>query len=116
MNFLVKLGQIALRIATLETGLMPLVRATVPQSAMTMTAEDKLDQAVHAVITVQQIATAAGGQLTGADKLKAATPFVAQIVQRVEAISGKHPKDPAKFETAVTQMTSALADILASFE
>ena len=51
----------------------------------------------------------------GSDKLRAAQPFVAQLIQQTDLLAGKKPKDEALFQTATAQLTGALADILNSY-
>ena len=117
MPFLKKLGQIV-QIVGRVAGFIPLAQNFVPQSARAEfnTGVDKLNQAMNVLVTVEQTFTAAGTAANGADKLKAATPFVAQLIQQSDLLVGKHPKDEAKFTAGCTQLTSALADILNSFE
>ena len=116
MSFLKKLGQIV-KIVGQVSGFLPLAQAVAPASARPTIAEisDKLQQAMNVIVTVEQTFTASGAAVTGSDKLKAATPFVAQLIQQTDLLIGKHPKDEAKFAAACTQLTSALADILNSY-
>jgi hypothetical protein len=52
---------------------------------------------------------------SGSAKLAAATKFVAPIIQSIETLEGKKPKDEVLFEDACTRLTGAVADILNSF-
>ena len=119
MNFLKKLGTLVVKIvdAITNMNLLPLVSKIVPASLTT--AFDRLRAAFHAVITAEQMFSAAYGPdaKLGSDKLKAATPFVAALVHDVmqELKPGAKPKDQAKFEKACTEMTSAMADALSSY-
>ncbi|PYU23315.1 MAG: hypothetical protein DMG30_11990 [Acidobacteria bacterium] len=120
MNFLKKLGTIAVKIvdAITNMNLLPLVSKIVPVS-LTKTF-DRLLSAFHTIITAEQMWAAAYGAdaKMGSDKLKAATPFVAALVHDVmnELKPGAKPKDEAKFEAACTAMTSAMADALSSYD
>lgn len=116
MSFLTKLGQI-LRIVGTVSGFIPLIEPVLPQSAQKTVSNinDKLQQAFSVIVTTEQAAVASGAGLTGSQKLAAATPFVSQLIQQTDLLTGKKPKDEAKFQSAATQMTSALADILNSF-
>lgn len=115
MSFLKKFGQVLLKVTQILTGFGPILSQTVPQSAPVV---DKLDQIVNIVMTIEGAAAgavSAGATLTGAQKLAAAAPFTAQIVRGIEALTGKNPKDEAKFEAAVNTITSGVADLLNSF-
>ena len=54
--------------------------------------------------------------LSGQDKLKAATPAMAQLILKSDALVGRKIDDPVKFERGVAAMTSGLADILNSLD
>ena len=117
VNFLKKLGTI-LKIVGQVSGFIPLLNQQVPETKSTTvnTVIDKLTQAMNVIVTVEQTLVASGAQVTGANKLAAATPFIAQLIQQSDLLIGKHPKDEAKFQQSVTALTSNLADILSSFE
>jgi len=117
MTFLKKLGLIVLKIVGIASGVMPLVEAAIPQTAGTAAAEDKLAKSFDVIVTVEQAFAAAFGAdaKKGSDKLKAAVPFVAALIQKTDLLIGKHPKDEALFADAVTRLTAALADILNSY-
>ena len=118
MNFLTKLGQVVLKIVGVATGLMPLIQNALPakEAAVTGTVVDKLNSALGVIVTAEQMFTAAGQQAkSGSAKLAAATPYVAQLIQQTDLLTGKKPKDEAAFTAASTKLTSALADILNSF-
>ncbi len=116
MSFLKKLGQV-LKVVGVVSGSLPLIEPALPSSAQKAvgTVNDKLQQALGVIVTTEQAAVASGAQMTGSQKLAAATPFVAQLIQQTDLLVGKKPKDEAKFTAAATQLTSALADILNSF-
>ena len=118
MTFLKKLGTIVLKIVGIASGLMPLISNAIPakDAAVAGTVVDKLDSALGVITTTEQMFTAvsqASGQ--GSAKLQAATPFVAALVQGTSTLVGKTPKDPAKFQSGCTALTSALADIMNSY-
>jgi len=118
VNFLKKLGTVVLKIVGVATGLMPLIDNMIPakDAVAVNTTVDKLNQGLGVIVTTEQMFTAvsqASGQ--GSAKLKAATPFVAGLIQQTDMLVGKKPKDEAKFEAAATALTSALADILNSY-
>lgn len=123
MTWLKKIGQVVLKVIGIATGLLPLVSTAVQAaggSASTAgTVTDKLTAAFNAVITAEQMFTAANGPdaKTGSQKLAAATPYVGALVQDVcKELTGKAaPKDQAKLEAAITTITGALADCLNAY-
>lgn len=114
MTFLKKLGTVILRIIGISNAVLPIIEQAAPQSAPIA---DRLTQAFNVVVTTEQMFTAAFGPdaKKGSDKLKAATPFVAALVQQIDLVAGRKPKDETLFADASTRLTSALADILNSF-
>jgi hypothetical protein len=117
MSFLKKLGFVVLKIIGIWTGLAPIIQGALPQGALAATIEDKLGKLFNLIVSVEQTFTAAFGPnaKTGSDKLRAAQPFVAQLIQQTDLLIGKKPKDEALFQTATAQLTGALADILNSY-
>lgn len=115
MTFLKKLGSIVFKIVGIWSGIAPILQSATPAGSIASTVEDKLGKAFGVIITAEQMFAATGGASTGSEKLKAATPFVAQLIQSTDLLIGKKPKDEVKFEAAATALTSALADILNSF-
>ncbi len=117
-KFLSVLGSIV-KFVGVASGFIPLVNQLAPQSAQgaLATGEDKLNKSINVLVSVEQIFGAAFGPdaKLGSDKLKAAAPFVAQIIQQSDLLIGKKPKDEAKFTDAATRLTTALADILNSY-
>lgn len=117
-SFLSVLGKIV-KVVGVVSGFVPLVgQIAGPGGKPVLDAtQDKLDKAVNVIVSVEQaFANIGEAQGSGSKKLAAAVPFVAQIIQQVDLLSGKKPKDEAKFTAAATALTSALADILNSFE
>lgn len=114
MTFLKALGRIIMTIIGLSPAVLPLIKQTVPGAAATV---DKLDQSFSVIEGVEQVFTAAFGPdaKMGSDKLKAATPHIAALVQSLDVFSGKKPKNEPLFTDAVTRLTSAMADIFNSF-
>ena len=118
MTFLQKLGALATKIVGVVTGGMGLIQPALPtkDQAVATTVTDKMESALNVIVTTEQMFTAAGlGAKTGSQKLQAATPFVSQLIQQTDLLSGQRPKDEAAFEKGCTALTSALADILNSF-
>jgi hypothetical protein len=117
VNFLKKIGAVVLKIVGIETGLMPLISQAIPakDAAVVSTVTDKLDQGLGVIATAEQMFTAAGLEKSGGQKLSAATPFIAGLIQQTDTLAGKKPKDEAAFQKGCTDLTSALADIMNSF-
>ena len=120
MTWLKKIGTVVLKIIGIATGVLPLISQAglVPQSTATSVA-DRLTSALNAIVTAEQMFTAANGAdaKTGSQKLAAATPYVTTLVQDAIALLPNNPKlkDSAKFEAACTAITSALADALNAY-
>lgn len=109
-----------MKVVNIGTELMagiPLIQPYLPQNVNSVitSAEDKLKGIFNAVITTEQMAAALTPNLTGPQKLQIAKNFAIPIIQSVETIAGKQPKDEAAFERACTDITSAVADLLNSF-
>lgn len=117
MTFLSKLESILVKVIGIVTGFVPLINPYLPQKAQAVepVVVDKLQGIANAVITAGQMFTNAGIQKSGSQKLQAATPYVKQIVQSMELISGKKPKDEVLFEQGCTDITSGMAKVLNSF-
>jgi hypothetical protein len=117
MSFLKKLGSVVLKVIGIWTGFAPLVQSVIPQSPTAVAVEDKLAKAISLIVTVEQTFAAAFGPdaKLGSDKLRAAQPFIAQLIQQTDLLAGKKPKDEAMFQKGCTELTGALADILNAY-
>lgn len=119
MNFLKKIGTIALKITQIATGFSPLLQQVLPTNAGGTVAQvtDDLTKVAGMIQTVEVIGTALADKgISGPDKLKAAIPLVAQVVLQSEFVIGKKIKDETKFQAGVSQLASGMADILSSIE
>lgn len=77
---------------------------------------DTFNAVVTTVVSVEQIATAVGaGTGTGAQKLTAAIPQVEAAILANPLFAGKTAADLTLFNTAVSGLTSAVADLLSAF-
>lgn len=116
-KFLSVLGTIV-RVVGQASGFIPMINPFVPakDQGVAQNVEDKLSQALSVVVTAEQMFTAAYGAegKKGSDKLKAATPFIAQLVQQSPLLLGKKIANETLFEDACSRLTAALADILNS--
>jgi hypothetical protein len=110
MTWLKKVGQYALKIIGLWPVVAPFVAKLVP-------GVDIVSQIVGVVVAVEQMFTAASdpNAKTGSQKLKAATPQVAQLIQSTAFFQGKAVKNEALAEQAYTNITSAFADLLNAY-
>ncbi len=115
MTFLSKFGSILLKIVGIAAGITPILKQSLPQSTPII---DKLNQIGNTILMVEGMFAAAYGldAKTGADKLRAAVPYVAQIIQASELLAGKKIKNEELFTKACTQITSGMADVLNSLE
>lgn len=112
MSLLAKIGQVVLRIISIETGLMPLIRNATGSNPTAVAIEDKFEAGFNVIQTGEQMFVAAfGAGAKGSDKLNAAKPFIAGLVQNLPQFTGKKPKDEALFEQHITALTSSMADI-----
>ena len=116
MSWLKNIGLIALKVVGIWTGFAPLVPSIGRTAPLGQTSVDGLGRILNLIVTVEQVFAAAfgGDAKTGPQKLTAATPFVAQIIQQSELLAGRKIKDEVKFTKAVTAITSGFADVLNS--
>jgi hypothetical protein len=117
MNFLKKLGSIVIKIIGMWAGFAPLVQANASSSPTATKVIGEVTQAFGVITTAEQMFTAAYGANTKlpSQKLAAAKPFIAQLIQGTELLTGKKPKDETMFEQGVSDFTSALVTILNSY-
>lgn len=113
MSFLAKLGSVLAKGLAIAMGIEPLIAPYLGAKANNNVAE-----AVNDLTAIGQVVVSAeallGGGGNGADKLKAATPLIMNILRTSELIGHKKIADEALFEKGATGLTSALADILNS--
>ena len=111
MTFLKKLGQIIATGIELLTGLGPILSASLPSVAGPLQVVSKDLMAVaNVVIQVEAIGASLG--LVGADKLRAATGPVVQILMQSELLLGKPITDAAALNTAAQSMINAVVAML----
>lgn len=115
MTFLKKFGTVLLKIIGVAIGIAPILEQSVPQVTPVV---DKLNQIGNTILMVEGMFTAAFGPdaKLGSDKLRATVPYVAQIIQASELLSGKKIKNEALFTQACIGITSSMADLLNSLE
>lgn len=96
----------------------PLLRGILPKSAQPLLSEgeDYLTKVGSVITTVEAVTTSMGTAVSGADKLRAATPLVMQVVKGSELLLGKKITNQAGFEKACAGIASSMADLLNSLE
>lgn len=118
MTFLKRLGQILLQVAGVATGIFPLIQPLLGSGkAATITGAAVNDfTQISAVIVQLETAFAAVPNSTGAQKLQAAIPLVANIIKTSEVVSGKKIANEALFTQGVTEVAQGVVDILNSID
>lgn len=117
MTFLKKLGTILVNVAGIAVGVGPLIQPFLGSGKASSTATTVVNDLTSMGQLIVQIETAFAGlpvQTTGAEKLKAAVPLVANVIKTSELISGKKIANEALFTQACTEYTQATVDLLNS--
>lgn len=115
IGWLKKAGQIALQAQSIVTGIAPIVKAVHPGAGGIIERVSEDSQKIASII--QQIEVV--GQtlsLPGVDKLKAATPLVAQIMLQSAMLGGKKIENQALFLSGCQKVADGYADILNSVD
>jgi len=107
MSWLKSLGGACLKVVGVGQKLIPLAQAFVPGGG-------EIAAVVNTIGTIEQIYAAVHGPEAkkGSEKLNAAAPYVAQIIQNSDALRGKKIVDEARAADAVKRITSDFADLL----
>lgn len=120
MSFLKKFATTALKVVGVASGFLSLTQGAVqgtPAADTVQKITDDFTKIAGAIVTVETVVTAVGNPaLSGPDKLRAAVPLVAQVIQQSEIMVGHKIKDEAKFTKAVEGIASNMADLLNSLE
>lgn len=115
MGFLKKLGSILLKGTAIVAGVGPLVTSNVPAAAPVMaTVVDTLARLAGVVTQMELVGQALS--LSGADKLKGATPAFAQAILESSFLVGKKIKDPELFKRGCVKMGDGAVDIMNSLD
>lgn len=115
MTFLKKLGQVVVNIAGIVSGIGPIFSASIPKASGAINlVTSEIAQLAGVIATVEAVGQAVSTPLPGTEKLKAATPLVAQIILASSVMAGKKIADPAKFQLGASEVASGIADILNS--
>lgn len=113
MTFLARLGSFLAKGIAILTGLTPLIEPYIGAKA-----SDTVTKVTNDLTSVGQVVVQAEALLqgtgTGAAKLAAAAPLVANIVKTSELVSGHQIANESLFIQGCTDLTSAVAEILNS--
>jgi len=114
MTFLSKLGKVLatiVNIASVAAGVGPILQGFLGSkaSAVVGTAVNDLTAIGQTVLSAETIIQTPG---SGATKLAAATPLVAQIIQTSELVAGHKIANEALFIQGSQKITSGVADVL----
>lgn len=111
MKFLTKLGTILVKATAVITGFAPLFPAD--RQAQVGQVRDTLADIASIVVSVETFGQVLG--TPGGDKLRAASPMVAQIIL-TNLLAGKKVDDHVLFQKGVASVTSGIADVLNSLD
>lgn len=110
MSFLKKLGQLLAGAVAIATGIGPIIQPFLgggKAAAIEAAAVNDLTQISQIILMVEAVNQAPG---SGADKLKAATPLVLQILRTSQAFSGKKIKDEALAEKGAADIVTGIVE------
>lgn len=111
MTWLKKFGQIVLKVTEVVSGFAPLIQTTVPNSA-NVVREVQSDLAAVAAVIANVEAVGQVANMPGADKLKAATPLVAQVLLQSSVLAQHKIANPALFQSGAQKIADGMADVL----
>ena len=113
MTFLKKLGTILLQTGQVVAGIKPFF-PILPDNieGHVRRAVDSLEEAAEIIVTVEAVGQAL--KIAGPDKLKAASPLIANIILKSDMIVGKKIKNQELFNKSVAEITSGIVGVLNS--
>jgi hypothetical protein len=115
MKFLTKLGQILVKATQIVTGFGPLVQQFVPVAGNAVAeVTSDLDLLAQIISNVEAVGQVTG--LTGPDKLKAATPLVAQAILASSMLAKHKIADASLFNQGAQKIADGMADVLNSLK
>lgn len=106
MTFLKKFGMIVANIAKIIIGIGPLLPTGDKKVA------DTLNSVASIILTVEAVGQSLS--VAGPDKLKAATPLVAQLILQSDLLSGKRIDNPELFKSGCEAIADGMAKLLNS--
>lgn len=116
LTFLKKLGTMIVNIAGIATGLGPLIQPFLGSGKagkVTETAVNDLTQIAQLVVVIESAFGAVSGT-TGAQKLQALVPLVANVIKTSEVVSGKTIANNDLFIKGSTEVAQGIVDVLNS--
>lgn len=116
MTFLKTLGSLIVKGLQIITGFaLPIAQVAAPGTVpIIQTVVNDLQQIGNIIVQVEAIGQALA--LTGAQKLTASAPLVAQVIMSSSLLVGHVIADQAKFTAAVNGIASNFADLLNSLQ
>ncbi len=118
MSFLKKFGKVLVKVIGVVVGVGPIIGAAIPgekDDRLIGKVKDTLQEVADLVLITEGMFAGVAG-VSGIQKLSAAAPFVAQIIQRAEFMSGREIMDEEKFAGAIQTITGGMADLLNSLK
>ena len=119
MTFLKKLGTVLLKVVAIAAGVGPVIQPFLGSgkvASVAATAENDLTSIGQVVVQIETAFAALGPSATGAQKLQAAIPLVANIIKTSELVVGKKIANEALFTQACQEYTQATVDLLNSID
>ncbi len=116
MNFLKKLGTILANVAGAAVGIGPIIQPFLGSGKagqIETKAVNDLTSIGSLVVTIQAAFASVPGA-TGAQKLQALVPLVANIVKTSEMVAGKKIADEARFTLGNQEIAQGVYDVLSS--
>jgi len=115
MTFLKKLGQILAKGLEVASGLSPLITQFLPNNAGTVQiVSHDLAQVAQIIVEIETIGATLG--TAGPDKLKMATPLVAQVILQSALLANHEIANPDLFRQAANEYAQATVDLLNSLK
>jgi hypothetical protein len=117
VTFLKKLGQVLLKVVAIGAGIGPVILPFLGSGKAQQvgtTAVNDLTQIGQVVVQIETAFAALPPGTTGAQKLAAALPLVANIIKTSELVINKQVANEALFTQACTEYTQATVDLLNS--
>ncbi len=115
MKFLSKLGAVILKATEIVTGLQGFATTIFPgQAGNIQTVSTDLTQIANIIIQVETVGQVLN--LPGADKLRGATPAVAQILLQSSILVGHEIANPVLFQQGAGKIADGMADVLNSLK
>lgn len=115
MKWLKKVGALILKGTEFVTGFAPIAAMTFPgASGVINTVSTDLAEIADIILKVETMGQALNQP--GADKLKAATPLVAQIILQSAVLANHQIADPALFQAGAQKIADGMADVLNSLK